>query len=64
MSELLLKAAEIKNTGVARILVDYLSKRLEDTKTALISVNIENAQKLQGRAAELTDLIKFFKSEK
>ena len=64
MSDIQNKAAEIKNTGIARVLVEFLESRLDNTKTALISVNITDAQKLQGRAMELTELIKFFKSEK
>jgi hypothetical protein len=64
VSDIQTKAAEIKNTGIARVLVDYLELKLNNTKTALISVDIKDAQKLQGRAVELTELIKFFKSEK
>jgi len=59
------KAAEIKNTGVARVLVDYFEEKLETYKTTLVVTNDPTMiYKLQGRASELMELINKFKSEK
>jgi hypothetical protein len=59
------KAAEIKNTGLARILVAYLVEKLQDTTNALIiTKDNDSLRQLQGRAQELNDLIKFFTGEK
>lgn len=59
-----LKAAEIKHTGVSRVLVAYLEAELETHKNSLIVVKDSDIlRQLQGRAQQLNELIKFF-SEK
>jgi hypothetical protein len=59
------KAAEIKNTGISRVLVEFLEEKLDKYKSALVITNdTVTIYKLQGRAAELMELINKFKSEK
>lgn len=39
-------------------LSDWLTEMLEETKTALVSAPIDNVQRLQGKAAAYTQLLK------
>lgn len=61
MSNAKASAAEIKHSGISRVLVAYLKEELELRKTAVISAkDIDTLRQLQGRAQELTELITFF----
>ena len=60
MSKAKTDAAEIKHTGISRVLVAYLKERLETCKDGLIIANEDSILHLQGRARELTELIQFF----
>lgn len=61
MSDAKTRAAEIKHSGLSRVLVAYLQEELEIRKSAVISAkDIDTLRQLQGRAQELTELITFF----
>lgn len=65
MSSVSEKAAEIKHTGIARVLTAFLEERLEERTKQLITIkDSESLRQLQGRAQELNELIKYFTSEK
>jgi hypothetical protein len=62
-SDIHAKAAELKYTPSGRVFVEYLKFELDIVKTKLILARNEMIPQLQGRAQQLTDLIKFL-SEK
>lgn len=59
------KAAEIKHTGTASVLVPYLQELLKTKQTEMTNIKeLDLLRQWQGRAQQLTELIKFFSSEK
>ncbi len=63
MDDIEAKAAEIKHTATARVLVAFLQFKQDKIKSQLVIAKNDMFINLQGRAQELDDLIKLF-SEK
>lgn len=64
MSTIVDKSAEIKYTGVARVLVEYLEYKKNAVLNQMLEVReVDTLRQLQGRAHELTDLIQHFKDK-
>lgn len=58
-------AAEIKHTGMARVLVAFFEERYNSNMKQLVQAKEPDLIKqLQGRAHELTELIAFFSEPK
>jgi hypothetical protein len=56
---------EVKHAGISRVLIAYFEERLEKHKEALVIANsIDLIKQFQGRAQELSDLLKLLKSER
>lgn len=65
MSKARENAAEIKHTGMARVLVAFFDERYDATVKNLVQAKEPDLIKqLQGRAHELTELIAFFSESK
>ncbi len=58
-----LRLEALKGSRASDVLSEYLEYRLSQRKEQLISVNAEQVQRMQGRAAELQELIKELRSK-